>query len=222
MFVTLGSWQVRRAREKTELFAAFDGAAAQPAVDLADARAAAGASRYPHVRVQGHYDPLHAYVLDNQVRNGRAGVMVFDVFEPASGGPPLLANRGFLARDARGGRPPVPPPPDGAQTLDALYAPPPGSGLHMGGDALPGQTAWPKVSIYLDLGEIGKDLGRAVDPHVLLLLPAADAAAAAFVREWRPDVFPPERHYGYAMTWFTFAAVVVVTFAILHRDKETA
>ena len=223
LFVELGRWQLQRAQEKVDLFAAFDAAATQTPVALAQARREANPTHYPRVLVEGRYDPLHAYVLDNQFRDGRAGVMLFDVFEPADGGPALLANLGFLARDARGARPPVPPPPDGAQTLSALYAPPPGSGLHLGGDALPHQTTWPKLSIYVDLGEIAKDLGRPLDPRVLLLIPeAGDNGAAAFVREWRPEVFPPERHYGYAFTWFTFVLVVVATVVILHWRKEKA
>lgn len=215
-FIWLGAWQVRRAHEKTELFAAFAGAAAQTPVTLDQARGLAGTARYPLVHVVGSFDPLHAYVLDNQVRDGRAGVMVFGVFEPAAGGPPLLANRGFLPRDERGTRPAIPPPPTGAQDLAALYAPPPGAGLRMGGNALPGQADWPKLAIYLDIGDVGRDLGRTLDARVLLQMPQA---GTAFVREWRPEVFPPERHYGYAFTWFTFAGVAAALFLILHWRK---
>lgn len=222
LFVALGGWQVRRAHEKIALFAAFDAAATQAPVDLAQARRAATASSYPLVRVAGHYDTLHAYVLDDQVRGSRAGVMVFDVFEPADGGPPLLANRGFLARGATGARPAIPPPPAGARTLTALYAPPPGAGLRMGGNALPRQDDWPKLVIYLDLDEVSADLGRRLDPRVLLLMPDETGAAAPFVREWRPEVFPPARHYGYAFTWFTFAAVVAVVFVAMHWREEKA
>ncbi|MGN6520025.1 MAG: SURF1 family protein [Dokdonella sp.] len=216
-FIALGSWQVRRAHEKEALFAAFDGAAQQPPVPLEQARRETGA-RYPRVDLKGRFDPGHAYVLDNQVRDGRAGVMVYDVFEPAAGAPALLVNRGFLARDARGELPSIPPPPEGAQTVRALYAPPPGSGLRLGGDALPHQTRWPKTTIYLDLAEVGADLGRPLDSRVLLQLPGDEVTT--FVREWKPDVFPPERHYGYAFTWFTFAAVVAATFFILNRSPQ--
>ncbi|GAA0717624.1 SURF1 family protein [Dokdonella soli] len=221
LFVWLGTWQVRRAHEKLQLFAAFDAAAAQEPIALEQARREADPARYPRVRVGGRYDPDHAYVLDNQVREGRPGVMVFDVFEPSDGSTPLLANRGFLARDARGEPPPIPPPPSGEQTVTALYAPPPGSGLHLGGNALPRQKTWPKTSIYIDLGEVAADLGRRLDPRVLLLVPGDNGVpGSAFVREWRPEVFPPERHYGYAFTWFMFAAVAVAIFVIRHWRKE--
>jgi cytochrome oxidase assembly protein ShyY1 len=221
-FVALGLWQTRRAHEKAELFAAFAGIAEQQPGSIAVARTSVTPSHYPLVRVGGRFDPDHAYILDNQVRDGRAGVMLFDVFDPAEGGPSLLTNRGFLPRDARGARPPVPPPPGGDQTLIALYAPPPGSGIRMGGNALPAQAAWPKTSIYLDIAEVASDLGRPLDPRVLLLMPASDDAGGnAFVREWKPEVFPPERHLAYAFTWYLFAAVCAAAFVIVHwRHKE--
>lgn len=221
-FIALGRWQTKRAHEKTELFAAFAGIAQLQPESIASARASTSPSHYPLVRIAGRFDPAHAYVLDNQVRDGRAGVMLFDVFEPAEGGPSLLANRGFLPRDSRGARPLVPPPPPGDQILTALYAPPPGSGLRLGGNALPAQTAWPKTSIYLDVGEIATDLGRALDPRVLLLMPASDdAGGTVFVREWKPEVFPPERHLAYAFTWYLFAAVCAAAFVIVHwRQQE--
>jgi len=217
LFVALGSWQLRRAHEKEALFAAFADATTQRPVTLEQARRDSTATRYPLVELAGTYDAAHAYVLDNQVRGGRAGVMLFDVFAPSAGGAPLLVNRGFLARDAREALPAIPPPPTGVQTLRALYAPAPGAGLRLGGNPLPRQAKWPKTSIYIDLAEISADLGRALDPRVLLQVSADAAGGAAFVREWKPEVFPPERHYGYAFTWFTFAAVVAVTFAILRR-----
>lgn len=218
VFVLLGQWQLRRAHEKEALFAAYAHAAEQAPVTLAQARREVAATRWPLVEVEGTYDPLHAYVLDDQVREGRAGIVLFDVFEPGAGGDALLVNRGFLPRGARGELPQPPSPPSGVQHLRALYAPPPGAGIRLGGNALPGQATWPKTTIRVDLGEIAADLGRTLDARVLLQV-SPDADTHGFVRSWKPEVFPPERHYGYAFTWFTFAAVVVATFAILHRRK---
>ena len=221
VFASLGSWQLRRAHEKEALFAAYAHAAEQAPVALAQARRDADAARWPLVEVEGTFDSAHAYVLDDQVRDGHAGVMLFGVFAPSAGGDALLVNRGFLPRGVRGELPPLPPPPAGVRRLRALYAPPPGAGIRLGGDALPKQTGWPKTTIYVDLGEIAADLGRALDRRVLLQAPT-DADARGLVRTWKPEVFPPERHYGYAFTWFTFAGVVVATFAILHRRRPEA
>jgi cytochrome oxidase assembly protein ShyY1 len=216
LFLALANWQFRRAHEKEALFAAFALAGTQQAVTLAQARKDASPTRYPTVRVEGRIDPRRQYLLDNQVRDGRAGVMVFGVFEPAEGGVALLVNRGFLARDAQGLLE-IPPAPAGVATFTALYAPPPGAGLRMGGDRLPQHSEWPKTVIYIDLEEIAADAGRELDSQVLLRLGGGEAG---FVREWTPAVFPPVRHLGYAWTWLTFAAVAVATFLILHWRKQ--
>ena len=36
-------------------------------------------------------------------------------------------------------------------------------------------------------------------------------------RVWRPNTFPPERHRGYAATWFGFALTSIIIFLLLHR-----
>jgi len=216
-FATLGTWQLDRAAQKERLFVAFAGAGSQTPVALDEARRARDSQRYPLVSVRGRYDPKHAYVLDDQTHDGKVGSVAYAIFEPADGSAPLLADRGFIARDARGQRPTIPPAPEGEQQILALYAPPPGSGLRLGGNALPRQSTWPKTSIYLDVSEIAADAGRSLDPKVLLLAPEQ---GSGFIREWRPDVFPPERHRGYAFTWFTLAAVVVIVFVTMHWRKD--
>ncbi|MGH8171967.1 MAG: SURF1 family protein [Rhodanobacteraceae bacterium] len=216
-FGTLGSWQVQRAAQKERMFAAFAGAGAQTPMALDEARRAGETERYPLVHVHGRYDPVHSYVIDDQARGGKVGRIAYAVFEPADGSTPVLVNRGFIARDAHGARPVIPPPPAGDQQLLALYTPAPGSGLRLGGNPLPRQSEWPKESIYLDVGEVGADLHRQLDAKILLLAPEQ---GSGFVREWRPDVFPPERHRGYAFTWFTLAAVVLCVFIGMHFRKN--
>jgi cytochrome oxidase assembly protein ShyY1 len=217
-FVSLGRWQLHRAVEKEQLFAAYAGAASQTPVTLEAARRMADSRRYPLVSVRGHYDATHTYVLDDQAREGQVGGIAYAIFEPADGSNALLVDRGFVPGKTRGEPPPIPALPVGEQQIIALYTPPPGSGLHLGGNALPRQTAWPKRSIYLDVNDVAADAGRSLDARVLKLAPEA---ASGFVREWRPDVFPPERHRGYAFTWFTLAAVVAAVFVGMHWRKET-
>jgi surfeit locus 1 family protein len=217
-FVALGRWQLHRATEKEQLFAAYADAGSQTPVTLEAARRMADSPRYPLVGVAGRYDIAHTYVLDDQVRDGAVGGIAYAIFEPADGSTAILVDRGFIAGKTRGELPAIPPPPAGEQRLTALYAPPPGSGLHLGGNALPRQTTWPKRSIYLDVNDVAADAGRSLDARILKLAPDA---SSGFVREWRPDVFPAERHRGYAFTWFTLAAVVVAVFVGMHWRKES-
>lgn len=217
-FVSLGFWQLRRASEKEQLLAAFARTAQSTPVGLAEARRTASAVHFPHLRLEGRFDTEHVYLLDDQVRNQRAGVLVYSVFEPLGGGPLLLVNRGFLPR--RNGQPlQVPGVGDAAVVLSGLYAPVPGSGLRLGGNALPAQTAWPKKTIYLDTAEIAADLGRRVDERVLLLDPDP---ASGLERVWTPELIPPERHRGYAFQWFSFAAAAIILFLVLHWRRKPA
>jgi cytochrome oxidase assembly protein ShyY1 len=216
-FFALGLWQVDRAAQKERLFAAYANAMSQTPVTLDAARRMPATERYPLVNVRGRYDSAHTYVLVDQTHAGKVGSVSIAVFEPADGSPAILVDRGFVAGEASGEPPAIPPLPSGEQQLVALYAPPPGSGLRLGGNPLPRQAAWPKQSIYLDVGEVSADLGRALDAKMLRLAPDA---GSGFVREWRPDVFPPERHRAYAFTWFTLAAVVVVVFVGMHWQKS--
>jgi surfeit locus 1 family protein len=39
------------------------------------------------------------------------------------------------------------------------------------------------------------------------------------VRAWQPSTFPPERHLGYAITWFALAATVAVLFVALNLRR---
>jgi surfeit locus 1 family protein len=216
-FVTLGVWQVDRAAQKERLFAAFAGADAAQPVTLEAARRLHDPLHFPRVTVRGRYDPEHTYLLVDQTHDGQVGSVAYALFEPADGSTALLVNRGFVVSKDRGAESDVPPPPAGEQELRGLYTPPPGSGLHLGGNPLPRQKSWPKQSIYLDVREIAADAGRSIDEKVLLLDPEQ---GSGFVRQWRPNVFPPERHRAYAFTWFTLAAVVVVVFVGMHWRKE--
>lgn len=227
IFLALGIWQLQRGDFKQGLldrFASSSEAPARPFAEVAEDMPAKSA--YPHVRVRGQFSGAHVYLLDNQRRNGRAGVQVFvpllpqaDCAEPEClSGQALLVDLGFLPRPP-GSRalPDLPPIAQGKIELTGLYAPPPGSGLRLGGNPLPDQTGWPKLTTWIDLGEIGADLGRTLYPRVLLLDPAADTP---YLRSWSPETMSPSRHYGYAFQWFAFAIAALVIFYILHRPRK--
>jgi surfeit locus 1 family protein len=217
-FSTLGVWQLRRAVEKEALLAAYAGAAGKAPVTLAEARKNGADAVYPHVRMRGRFDTLHSYLLDDQIRDGRQGVIVYNVFDPEDGALPLLVNRGFVAGDQRAKTPDLPVLVTGEVVLTGLYAPAPGSGLRLGGNALVKQDRWPKLTIYIDTADIAEDVGSKLDSHVLLLDSDPDSG---FVREWTPQVMSPDRHRGYAFQWFCFVAATLVIFVVLHWRRAS-
>lgn len=218
-FCRLGLWQLDRAAEKEQLLAAYSSAGAMPSVTLSQAREQAGNGSFPRIKAMGRYDGTHTYLLDDQIRNGQQGRIAFALFVPGDGALPLLVNRGFLAHRGDGSIPDVPGLPEGTVTLEGLYGAAPGTGYRMGGNSLPRQSSWPKSSIYIDTVEIGEDLGRNIDNGVLLLDKDPESG---FLREWTPQIIPPEKHLGYAFQWFCFALAALVIFIVLHwrRPKK--
>ncbi len=217
-FVRLGIWQLHRAHEKEILLARFAHATASPVVDFRSLARQPLQQGYPHVRVHGRYVPGRFYLLDDQSHAGRPGVTVYAPFRVDGRSRWLLVDLGFLPREGPYLKlPALPPLKPGPVTLTGLYAPPPPTGLKLGGDALARQDSWPKLTTYIDMQQVTRDLEMSLYPRVLLLDPDP---AAAYVRQWTPTFIPPARHYGYAFQWFSFALAALVIFVILHRRKE--
>lgn len=220
LFVRLGLWQAERAAEAERLVAAFAAAASIAPVDMTTSPGASGVPNYAHTLVRGRFVADRGYLRDEQMREGRLGVEAYAVFAPkavgdTNAGAWLLVDRGWIAK-THGDGAQVPPLPEGELELRGIYAPFPGNGLRVGGNALPKQATWPKLTLAIDANEIAGDLGRSLLPGVLLL--DADPASG-FVRAWLPTAMPPERHRGYALQWFAFAIAAFVIFVLLHFRK---
>lgn len=220
-FCGLGVWQLQRAAYKVTVLTRFHKAATAPFVGLAAAVTDRQTDAYPHVRVTGRLEANRVYLLDDQMRAGRLGVMVFVPLVPTDSAQTLLVNLGFLAKMGPDATtlPDLPPLPDHAVTFEGIYAPPPLPGLKLGGNPLVRETTWPKLVTWLDPQEIANDLSASVYPHVLLTDPDPHSA---YIRSWTANVMPPARHRAYALQWFTFAAAAIVMFFVLHRVRPSA
>ncbi|MDR3387383.1 MAG: SURF1 family protein [Rudaea sp.] len=216
-FIALGLWQLDRAGQKERLLTAFRAAAQATQVDFDSVRNITDMQHYPHVRISGHFLAGRSYLLDEQMHEGQLGVHAIGVFAGDGEDHLLLVDRGWTAwSHAPGTSPELPPLPAGEVALNGIYAPFPGGGIRVGGDALPAQTAWPKLTLYLDQVPLAADLGKPLLPRLLLLDPQADSG---FVRAWTPNIMPPERHRAYALQWFAFAIVALMIFVGKHWRK---
>jgi surfeit locus 1 family protein len=216
-FAGLGFWQLERAAQKERLLAAYANASQAPFEDFAAVRDRADVLHYPHVHIAGSFDRQHGYLLDEQMHDGRLGVHALAVFAVAGDDRGLLVDRGWLAWNHAPGRPPVLPPlAQGSTTINGIYTPYPGGGLRLGGNALAKQTEWPKLTLHIDPAELAADVGKPLLPGMLRL--DADPASG-FVREWTPNVMPPDRHRAYALQWFAFALAALGAFIAVHWRK---
>ncbi len=211
--LSLGRWQLERMREKQALYAAF-AAGGAATVQLTDVPAGGG-ERYQHVAADGRYDSSQQFLLDNMTHAGRAGYHVLT---------PLLTNAGRIVLVDRGWLPTgttradLPNVAIGEEyrrivgRLDYL----PRAGIELESTAQ--NVTWPRVLSYPRLRDLSGALQRPLDPQIILL--DADQPAG-FVREWRPSSFPPERHLGYAVTWFALAAALAVIYLVTNARQNS-
>ena len=218
-FLSLGYWQLGRAREKQALVDAFMDLSVRT-VD-ADGLDFGGLARYQHVRLRGAYDPTRQILLDNMPSSeGRPGYRVLTPLERADGRGWVLVDRGWVPLGAS--REDLPElavgvgPREVSGVLDVLPIP----GVRVGPAAAPGSAGWPRVLLFPTEADVETALGVDVEPRIILL----DAGAPdGFERSWRPALgFGPERHLGYAIQWFAFALVAAVIFIALNLRRRGA
>jgi surfeit locus 1 family protein len=216
-FVSLGWWQVGRAREKQALVESF-ARGTQTSVELLADVTVDELPRYQHLRAEGRYEPAYQVLLDNMPsQSGRPGYRVLTPFRRQGSDRLLLVDRGWVPLGTSREALPV----IGVTAehravsgrLDQLPVP----GVRVGEATTPGDERWPRVMNFPRQADLEQALGSPVESRILLLDPAAPDG---YERAWRPSVgFGPERHLGYAIQWFALALVAVIIFIALSLQR---
>lgn len=220
LFVNLGLWQLRRLEQRREHVAQVVERSRQAPVPLDEAVAAGGElPEHRTVTAVGELDPSEEVLLRGRSLNGQPGYDVLTPLVITSGelaGSAVLVERGWVpyAHD----RVPVTaaPPPQGEVTVTGRLRAPtrrasgafgprdPEAGelvqtYYVDVERLQGQMPYPLVAAYIELADV-------TPPHpadLPLALPAPEL-----------DEGP---HLGYAVQWFSFAAIGVVGYFFLMR-----
>ena len=224
-FISLGNWQLGRARVKDALYASFVQSNNTSGVSLAAALAKWPEQSYVRTEIRGNFIPGKTVLLDSQTAKGRIGVQVFQAFQSDDGMAVLVA-LGFIPIPPDRSSFPSPNTPSGQQSLKGLLAAPPASGIKLAEiGAAPRTASW--LVTRIEAQTLSAYFGVLLPKPVLLLdastLPEGTEGATDVLklpRVWRPNTFPPERHRGYAATWFGFALTSVIIFLILHRNRK--
>jgi len=217
LFVSLGRWQWHRGEAKRQTWADFEREMRLPPVDapprLDDA------PRYQAIRMRGHFDGQHQFLLDNRFLKGNVGYEVLTPFT-LTDGRRVLVNRGWVPflgyRDKL---------PDIALSgesladeltvtgrLDEL----PTAGLASGRAPPTTNASWPKLTSFPTHEELVLALRDKLERRVVLM---TTGGPDNFEREWSPPGLPPDRHFSYAIQWWGFALVLLVLYFGLNFRK---
>jgi surfeit locus 1 family protein len=222
ILLSLGFWQLQRAREKASLQAVFQASVDAPYVPIDKVDLAVPTARYRRVIAQGHYDGNHQVLLDNQFQHEQVGYQVFTPLRLAGQTQAVLIARGWLPFGASRRQLPDITVTTAAVTVKGRVSQPSNPGLRLAEPAT-AVHAWPRVVQYVDYQQLAAELGYPLAPAVILLDPEAPEG---YQREWRPQFgeFGPERHQAYAVQWFSLAVALLIIYVVVntHRYREDA
>ncbi len=204
VFLFLGNWQLRRAAEKQALLDLQARQLELPPVRLQGGESLARLGRYRQVIVTGIWDPEHQFLLDDRVYGGRAGYEVLTPLQLEGGGV-ILVNRGWLP--ASGDRRHLPAVTVARRrvTVRGRVDRFPQAGMDLAGMRRP-TDGWPAVVQILEPEVAAARLGRVVADYQLKMDPDLPDG---YLRDWRLEHVRPQRHIGYAIQWFSFAAIAL-------------
>jgi surfeit locus 1 family protein len=211
VFISAGLWQLGRAGEKHDLNAAFNAGSIVKTLNEPVSDTDAAEYRFRLIELSGRYDPRHQFLLDNIVSEGRNGYHILTPFitdEQTT----LMVNRGWLAANADRNILPAINVDGELRTITARINQLPAAGIKL--EAPVEKTPkWPQRMLYPTRDQIVAALDTQVPDYQLLL--DADQANG-YLRDWKAVPVGPEKHYGYAFQWFSFAVVTLVFYIILN------
>ncbi len=215
LFAGLGRWQLHRADEKAEILETYRRHAAEPAVALPAKLEDPARWRYRKVHTTATPLPERQFLLDNQIRKGRAGFSVLTPFRTVHGAL-LLVDRGWLPLGAsRSDLPDISIPPD-AMRLEGLLYVPYGKPFSLGGMD-DGELGWPRIIQFPNFETMGQRLGEPLRPFILRLDPMLEHG---YLRDWRITAVSPDTHLAYAFQWFALMVTVIAVALILSLRRR--
>jgi surfeit locus 1 family protein len=215
LLVGLGTWQVQRADYKRRLQDEYDRYQAEAPISLRSAMQGVEALRFHRLRARGRYEPERQILIDNRVHRGQAGYHLVTPLHIEGGAVRLLVNRGWVAAGPDRKPPPLDTP-GGIVEVTGVAAVPGRPGLRLG-PAGAGGPGWQPVWEYLDLADYSQAVAFPVLPVVLLLDP--DSPAGGLVRQWARLDTGIQTHQGYALTWFSLAAALVIIYIVVNTRR---
>ncbi len=204
LFLVLGMWQLRRAKEKQALLDLQEQQLQLPAIVMQGEEKLGILGRFHKVIVTGLWDPRHQILLDNRTYRGKAGYEVLTPLEIGFGRV-VLINRGWVPGQGNRSRLPDVTLARREVTVRGRTDHFPRMGMYLKGMRRP-TAGWPAVVQELVPEVLEARLHRKVLDFQIKMDPDQ---ADGYVREWRLDYIKPERHIGYALQWFTFALIAL-------------
>lgn len=225
VLISLGLWQLERAKEKQQEWLVYQQRQDLPAIPLTTL-ATSELKKYQNIELVGTYDTERYWLLDNQPRAGRSGYeLVMPLFTEQG---IALINRGWVEASPRREQLPSIETPTGSVTIKGYLYPSQENAI-FNKSASDLALAWPKRVLQLKLGEAMRELSKNSEnvnkaEAVLgksFVLRIQRHSPGALVTDWPVINTRPEKHRGYAVQWFAMAFALVSLYVwLLYRTRR--
>ncbi|MFK7975316.1 MAG: SURF1 family protein [Halioglobus sp.] len=207
----LGVWQLQRADEKAALALAFAQQQSMPPAPLAELQGKPDKElAYRPALLNGEYVEGAYFLLDNRTRNGRFGYEVLHIVR-TNDGAAALVNRGWVRGDASRQSLPALEPLSGRFEMTGHVYVAPGKPYLLAPQVL--TDGWPKRIQAVEMALLAPAVQDTVDATVFPYPIRLDAnQPGALDIDWQFINVSPAKHTGYAVQWFSMAAVLALVY----------
>lgn len=201
LFVVLGAWQIHRGNVKNNLLTSMGEQKQLPALALREL-SENPSQRFRQTILHGKFDTKHFWLLDNRSRSSRLGYDVIMPFHTDTDSITVLVNRGWVPSPARRDELPIFFSPNQSVTISAhVYGDEKNAVFHHSKSDW--HQDWPKRVLQLTSETAKQHLNRSLVDTIVRI---DSGSPGALDTHWPiQKLLKPERHYGYALQWFTMA-----------------
>ncbi|AUD58615.1 cytochrome C oxidase biogenesis protein [Shewanella sp. Pdp11] len=203
ILVKLGLWQLARGEEKTVLQAQMEARQSLLPLSFEQLQLKVNKESVTGYRLQVQATPASSqiWLLDNQIYQGQVGYLAFQPLQVEAGKPWLLVELGFVAAGSHRGELPQITPLSGELILEGrLYQ----KQINPLSQSLMAESGANIRFQNLNIPEMSQMLGHPLLPAVLQ---PDELPTLALPHPWQPFPLPAQKHWGYALQWFSMAAV---------------
>ena len=163
------------------------------------------------VVLEGEFAAQHTVFLDNKMRRGRRGFEVITPLRLRGSGAHVLVNRGWLeAGKTRDAPLPEVATPAGSVRIEGLA-------LERLPRLLRLESGTGKLRQTIDIESYAAETGLKLEPRII---EQHSALPDGLARDWPPREPGAEKSEGYALQWYSLAALAVVLFLVLSFKKR--
>ncbi len=216
LFVSLGFWQLQRGHEKQEINALLELQFKKNHVPLTELPSNEKTWQYLPVKVIGYFNNTQQFLLDNKIHKGQVGYEVITPMLIKGLQKMVLVDRGGIASNSSRELLPELQAVTAEQTFNGILSLSFGKSLMLAADQFD-KHSWPIRIQQVDYSKLEQALGKPLYHFIVLMDPQA---AHGYTRDWKFVNGTPQKHVGYALQWFSFAAILFILYLVLNLHKK--